>query len=145
MKQIVTIISCILFVAAGALTIGFTNDRASPSLFPGNGTMYAGQLPNTKILSNDLPLDIQLDLNKRAKKDTVYIDTGRVDTVYKYKTKIRKVVVPNEVEHDTLCVPVFYIATPLEHEVKSTEIRVIDDVHIDSLLQTNQTDLISND
>lgn len=145
MKQINTFICSVLFVIAGALSIGFTNDRDGPTIFPGNATMHANTIPGT-LQNGGLPLDLQLDLNKRAQVDTVYRDTGRVDTIYKYKTKIRKVMVPEVVEkHDTLSVPVFYIATPLEHEVESTEIRVIDNVQINSSLQTNQTDPISND
>lgn len=123
------------------MIIEMQNNKASPTLFPGNATAYA-EVPHW-----GLPLDVQLDLIKRANPDTVFIDTSRIDTVVqvKYKTKIRKVTVPEVVEiHDTLSVPVFYIATPLEHEVESTEIRVIDDVQIDSLLQTNQTDSVMN-
>ena len=146
MKQINTFICSVLFVIAGALSIGFTNDRDGPAIFPGNATMHANTTPGT-LQNGGLPLDLQLDLNKRAQVDTVYRDTGHVDTVYKYKIKIRKVVVPKVVEkYDTLSVPIFYIATPLEHEVESTEIRVINNVHINNLPETNQTDsIIYND
>lgn len=137
MKQLTTVICCALFVLAGILAIGM-EDRASPTeltFFPGNMTGYAQQSPNI-----GLPLDLQLDLVKRAQVDTVYIDTSRVDTVYKYKTKIRKVAVPEVVEiHDTLSVPVFYLATPLEHKVESIEIRVVDEVQIDSSSTNNHT------
>lgn len=113
------------------MAIGMKNNKNGPTLFIGNMETYAK--PRSFFPQEGLPLDVQLDLRKRAKPDTVYIDTGRVDTVYKtkYKTKIRKVVVPEVVEkHDTLSVPVFYIATPLEHKVESTEIIVVDDVHV---------------
>ena len=141
MKQLYTILCCCLFVLAGAMAIGM-QDRASPTgltLFPGNMQAIAQQqaFPIYPTVSG-LPLDVQLDLEKRARVDTVYIDSIRVDTVY--QTKIRKVAVPEVVEiHDTLSVPVFYIATPLEHKVESTEIIVIDDVHINDSTETNHT------
>lgn len=139
MKQLGTIICSICFVIAGAMVIGM-KQNTNTIVLPGAMPTYAKPQPFS-INELDLPLDLQLDLDKRTKRDTVYITN--TDTVYEYKTKIRKVAVPKVVEvHDTLSVPVFYIATPLEHEVESTEIRVVDDVHIDSSLQTIQTDSI---
>ncbi|WP_173431828.1 hypothetical protein [Sharpea azabuensis] len=145
-KGINTVICSILFVIAGALIIGFDKDnRASPSIFPGNMTTYANtQTPYIPQIG--LPLDIQLDLNKRAFHDTVYVE--KTDTVYKtkYKTKVRKVAAPEDVEKtDTLFVPVFYLTTPLEHEVESTELRIINDVHISNVSETNQTDSLRNE
>lgn len=144
-KGINTIICSILFLIAGVLAIGFNNDRASPDIFPGNATAYASTYPHS-FQQSGIPLDLQLDLHRRTKVDTVYIDTSRVDTVYKCKYKIRKVVVPERVEKiDTLLVPIFYLATPLEHEVESTELRIINDVHISNMSETNQTDSLSNE
>lgn len=140
MKQIHTILCCCLFVLAGAMAIGM-QDRTSPTgvaLFPGNAQAFAQQTFPVYPTVHGLPLDVQLDLEKRTRVDTVYRDSVRVDTVY--KTKIRKVAVPEVVEiHDTLSVPVFYIATPLEHKVESTEIIIIDDVHICDSTETNHT------
>ena len=141
-KGINTVICSILFVIAGILSIGFNNDRASPNLFPGHASAYANELIVPNFTKPGLPLDLQLDLNKRTTVDTVFV--AKTDTVYKtkYKTKIQKAAEPDVVEtHDTLFVPIFYITTPLEYEVESTEIRVIDKVQIDSLLRTKQTDL----
>lgn len=146
MKQITTILSCMLFVIAGALSIGFTKTKTTPSLFPGNATAYASSEFNPAILPKfELPLDLQLDLNKGAKIDTVFVT--KTDTVYetktKYITKSRKAVAPEMKEKiDTLYMPIFYLATPLEHEIESTEIRIIDDVHIINLSETNQIDSI---
>lgn len=140
MKQVHTILCCCLFVLAGAMAIGM-QDRTSPTgvaLFPGNMQAIAQQTFPVYPTVKGLPLDVQLDLEKRTRVDTVYRDSVRVDTVY--KTKIRKVAVPEVVEiHDTLSVPVFYIATPLEHKVESTEIVVIDDVHVCDSTETNHT------
>lgn len=139
MKKFSTILCSLLFVIAGALVIGMKDNRASPTLFPGNMQMYASK--PYQFPFEGLPLDVQLDLSKRTKTDTVYIDTGRVVTIYKVKTKIRKVAVPEVVEkHDTLLVPTFYIATPLEHKVESTEIVVVDDVHVIDSTENNHTD-----
>lgn len=148
MKQITTILCCTLFLLSGILIIRHTKDRDGPSLFPGNMSAYATpQLVMPSFPLNKLPLDLQLDLNKRAIPDTVFVnDTIFInDTIFKikYKTKIQKVVEPKVVEkQDTLLVPVFYIATPLEHEVESTEIRVIDNVQVNCQSETNQTDSI---
>ena len=129
MKQLGTIICSICFVIAGALVIGM-KPGASTIALPGAMTTYAKPQPFS-INELDLPLDIQLDLDKRTKHDTVYIDNSRVDTVYRYKTKIQKVAVPEVVEvHDTLSVPVFYLATPLEFEAGSTEIIIYDNAQI---------------
>lgn len=144
MKQITTIMCCFLFLCSGILVIGHTKDRDGPSLFPGNATAYATpQLKMPSFPVNNLPLDLQLDLNKGAKTDTVFVK----DTVYQVKYKTKKVyqaAVPDTVEvYDTLCVPIFYITKPLEHEIESTEIRVINDVHIDCQSGTNQIDSIN--
>jgi len=140
MKQLSTIICSLLFVIAGAMVIGMKSKPISPTL-PGAMPAYARPQPFS-LNEFDLPLDVQLDLNKRTKTDTIYIDTSRVDTVYetKYKTKVRKVTVPEVVkETDTLYVPVFYLATPLEQKVESTEIMVIQGVQPDSCTETNHT------
>ena len=137
MKQLSTIICSLLFVIAGAITIGMKS-KSTPIL-PGAMPAYAKPQPFS-LNELNLPLDVQLDLNKRTKTDTIYVDTSRVDTVYKYKTKIRKVAVPEVVkETDTLYVPVFYLATPLEEKVESTEIIVVQGVQPDSCAETNHT------
>jgi len=146
MKQITTILSCMLFVVAGAMSIGFSKDKELPSLFPGNTNTYASSQFNYVPLQGlELPLDLQLDLNKRARRDTIYVhDT---DTVWRTKYVTKKVLTeaaPAAVERDTLFVPIFYIATPLEYEVESTEIRVVDDVSIIELSEINQTDSIEH-
>ena len=115
-------------------------NKFTPTL-PGAMPAYARPQPFS-LNELNLPLDVQLDLDKRTKTDTIYIDTSRVDTVYetKFKTKIRKVAVPEVVkETDTLYVPVFYLATPLEDKVESTEIIVVQGVQPDSCAETNHT------
>ena len=137
MKQLSTVLASLAFVVAGAMIIGMKTQ--SSSVLPSAVPMYANPQPFSLNELGKLPLDVQLDLTRSTiTKDTVYIDTSRVDTVY--KTKIRKVVVPEVVEKtDTLLVPVFYIATPLEYKVESTEIIVIDDVHVIDSTETNHT------
>lgn len=100
---------------------------------PGAMQVYAKPQPFS-LNELNLPLDVQLDLDKRTKHDTIYID--RVDTVY--KTKTRKVMVPTVVEKtDTLYVPIFYLTTPLEHKAESTEIVIVEDVHQNNSTETN--------
>lgn len=123
------------------MIIGMKNQPNSLPL-PGTMQMYANPQP-FPLNELNLPLDVQLDLNKRTKTDTIYVDTSRVDTVYKtkFKTKIRKVPVPQVVEKtDTLYVPVFYLATPLEHKAESKEIIVVEDVQFDDNTEINHAD-----
>lgn len=141
MKQLSTIVASLAFVIAGAMIIGIKT--SNPVILP-SATVYANPQPFSLNELGKLPLDVQLDLAKRTSKDTVYIDTSRVDTVY--KTKIRKVVVPEVVEkHDTLCVPIFYIAKPLEHKIESTEIIIVDDVHVIDSTETNHIGELSEE
>lgn len=146
MKQVTTIICSLLFVIAGAMIINF-KPTPQPYIFPGSMTAYA----QPKIFNPDeikLPLDVQLGLNKRTttettapiKRDTVYLHDTVSVTKTKFITKRQKVAVPEVVEvHDTLCVPVFFLATPLEYEVESTEIIPITEVQSYERSETNQT------
>lgn len=121
MKNLSTILCCICFAIAGMAIIGIKN-RHGPVIVAEPISTYPMSINPTQ-----LPLDLQLDLKKNEVHDTVYIT--KCDTVK--ITKTRKVVVPEVVEiHDTLLVPSFYIATPLEHKVPSTQIIVVDDVHV---------------
>lgn len=114
------------------------NDKPTSLPLPGAMQMYAKPQPFS-LNELNLPLDVQLDLDKRTKHDTVYLD--RIDTVY--KTKIRKVSVPEVVEKtDTLYVPIFYLATPMEHKAESTEIIVVEGAHLDENAETNHADSI---
>lgn len=138
MKQFATILCSLAFVIAGAMIIGIKQQPSSISVFPGTMSTYA----QPKLFNPDqlkLPLTPQLTLDERttvvppkAPKDTVYLR----DTVTIIKR--RKVTVPEVVEvHDTLCVPVFFVATPLEYEVESTEIIPIDEVQGCGCPETN--------
>lgn len=143
MKQVTTIICSLLFVIAGAMIINF-KPTPTPCIFPGNMTAYA----QPKIFNPDdlkPSLDVQLGLDERTLtvpqlRDTIYVrDTVPVIKT-KYITKQQKVAVPEVVEvHDTLCVPVFFLATPLEYEVESTEIIPINEVQGCGCSETNQT------
>lgn len=122
MKNLSTVLCCVCFAIAGMAIIGIKN-RNGPVIVAEPRSAYP-----LRINPAQLPLDLQLDLGKN-KSDTVYITKS--DTVTITKTKIRKVPVPKVVEvHDTLLVPRFYIATPVEKKVPSTEIIIVDDVHV---------------
>lgn len=135
MKQFTTIICSVMFVIAGALIIGI-KDKPTPTIFLGNMETYA----QPKLFNPDqlkMPLTPQITLDERTdmavshKVDTLYLrDTVTVTKVKpKYVTKQKTVFVPEIVEvHDTVCVPIFFLATPLEYDVKSTELITIDEV-----------------
>jgi len=140
MKQFATILCSLAFVIAGAMIIGIKPQSSSVDVFPGTMPMYA----QPKLFNPDqlkLPLTPQPTLDERT---TVVSPKEPKDTVYLRDTvtiiKRRKVAVPKVVEvHDTLCVPVFFLATPLEHEVESTEIIPINEVQDCRCPETNQT------
>lgn len=147
MKQLTTILCSLAFVVAGAMTIGL-KPSVEPCIFPGNMTTYAQpKLFNPDLLK--LPLTPQLTLDERTLETRT--DTVRMrDTVYvdkpKYIYKQQKVVVPEVVEkHDTLCVPIFFIATPLEYEVESTELITIDEVQDCGCSETNHTSTVQDE
>lgn len=99
MRKITTIISCSMLLLYGLL-VGI-NNRDDPGV-----TVQAA--PVTPIIGQ-LPYDLQ---QSHVKRDTVYIDSSRVCN---HKEKIKKVKVPYAV-HDTLYVPVLYIASPKVRE-----------------------------
>lgn len=94
MKKLTTIISCSMLLLYGLL-VGI-NNRADP------GMTAQAALPVPVV--GQLPYDLQLS---HMKRDTVYINSTKVCN---HKEKIKKVKVPYTV-HDTLYVPVLYIAS----------------------------------
>lgn len=92
MKRLTTIILAVAFMIAG-VSVAFMNYNP-----PSNKTMMAATLPaplqwNTKGL---MPLDLQLDLDKRLSHETPTVEPERVvDTVYvdkiKWKTRYKTV------------------------------------------------------
>lgn len=94
MKKITTIISCSMLLLYGML-VGI-NNRADPGI--------TAQAAPVTPLSGVLPYDIQMN---HMKHDTVYINSTEVCN-HKEKEKIVKV---PYVVHDTLYVPVLYIAS----------------------------------
>ena len=138
MKQFATILCSLAFVIAGAMIIGIKQQPLSISVFPSTMSTYA----QPKLFNPDqlkLPLTPQLTLDERT---TVVPPKTPKDTVYLRDTvtiiKRHKVTVPEVVEvHDPLCVPVFFVATPLEYEVESTEIIPIDEVQGCECPETN--------
>lgn len=102
MKKLTTIISCSMLLLYGLL-VGI-NNRADPG-------MTAQAAPPAPIVGQ-LPYDLQLS---HMKRDTVYIDSSKVCN---HKENIKKVKVPYAV-HDTLYVPVLYIASPRDREEQS--------------------------
>jgi len=135
MKQFVTILCSITFVISGAMIIGL-QPKSTSSIFPGNMTMYAQPKPFQPFTPDLLkaPLTPQPTLDERTLKtaspkiDTLYLrDTVFVDKL-RFVTKRVEAPAPQVVEiHDTVCVPVFFLATPLEYEVESAEIVSLDD------------------
>lgn len=99
MKKLTTILSCSMLLIYGVL-VGI-NNRADPGI-------TAQAAPVTPI-QGVLPYDLQLS---HMKHDTIYIDSTKVCN---HKEKIKEVKVPYAV-HDTLYVPVLYIATPRVRE-----------------------------
>lgn len=99
MKKLTTVISCSMLLLYGLL-VGI-NNRADPGV--------TAQAAPVMPVIGQLPYDLQLS---HMKRDTVYIDTSRVCN---HKEKIKKVKVPYAV-HDTLYVPVLYIASPKVRE-----------------------------
>lgn len=100
MKKLTTIISCSMLLLYGLL-VGI-NNRADPG-----ATAYAAPVAP---IEGALPYDLQLS---HMKRDTVYITKDSV--VCNYKERIKEVKVPYAV-HDTLYVPVLYIASPKVRE-----------------------------
>lgn len=100
MKKLTTIISCSMLLLYGLL-VGI-NNRADPS-----ATAYAAPVAP---IEGALPYDLQLS---HMKRDTIYITKDSV--VCNYKERIKEVKVPYAV-HDTLYVPVLYIASPKVRE-----------------------------
>lgn len=100
MKKLTTIISCSMLLIYGLL-VG-VNNRADPG-----ATAYAA--PAAPVIGA-LPYDFQ---QSHMKRDTVYITKDSV--VCNYKERIKEVKVPYAV-HDTLYVPILYIASPKVRE-----------------------------
>ena len=99
MKKLTTIISCSMLLLYGLL--GGINNRADP----GVTVQAAPVMP----VFGQLPYDLQLS---HMKRDTVYKDTSQVCN---HKENVKVVKVPYAV-HDTLYVPVLYIASPKVRE-----------------------------
>ena len=90
MKRLTTIILAIAFMIAG-VSAAFMD--YSP---PGNKTLMAATLPQQPLMWNNngvMPLDLQLDLDKRLSRETPTVNESRTDTVYvdkvKWKTRYR--------------------------------------------------------
>lgn len=102
MKKLTTIISCSMLLLYGLL-VGI-NNRADP----GVTVQAAPAMP----VFGQLPYDLQLS---HMKRDTVYKDTSQVCN---HKENVKVVKVPYAV-HDTLYVPVMYIASSRDREEQS--------------------------
>jgi len=93
MKRLTTVILAVAFMIAG-VAAAFMD--FSP---PGNKTMMAATIPQSPLQWNTngkLPLDLQLDLDKRLSREAPTVDTIRInDTVYvdkiKWKTRYKTV------------------------------------------------------
>lgn len=94
MKRPMTILLSVVFMIAG---VGTAFMDFSP---PGNKTMTAATIPQSpqklEWNTNKVPLDLQLDLDKRLSREAPTVDTVRInDTVYvdkiKWKTRYKTV------------------------------------------------------
>lgn len=90
MKRLTTIILAVCFMIAG-VSAAFM-DYSPPS----NKTLMAATLPQQPLMWNNngvMPLDLQLDLDKRLSRETPTVNESRTDTVYvdkvKWKTRYR--------------------------------------------------------
>lgn len=103
MRKLTTAFCCAALLAFGAI-VGL-NNKADPGM-----VAYAAP-----ISFNTMPYDLQLS---RMKPDTVYITKDSI----KYVTKehVKEVRVPYAV-HDTLYVPVLYIATLRDRKQQPTD------------------------
>lgn len=99
MKRITTMITCAMLLAYGAI-VGL-NNKADPGV-------TATAAPVYPVMSG-LPYDLQLS---HTKHDTIYVDKYQVCN---HKERVKEVKVPYAI-HDTLYVPVLYIATPRVRE-----------------------------
>lgn len=95
MKRFTTIICCLAFMVSGVmLAIKSTGERF------GSNTVMAATIPLN--YNGPLPLDLQLDLDKRLEKDTVIVhDSIYVKCNHKERVKVLK---PDRVT-DTLYLP----------------------------------------
>ena len=93
MKRLTTIILAVAFMIAG-VSAAFM-DYSPPS----GKTLMAATLPQQPPLmwntNGKLPLDLQLDLDKRLSRETPTVNENRVDTIYvdkiKWKTRYKTV------------------------------------------------------
>ena len=91
MKRLTTVILAVAFMIAG-VAAAFMDFNP-----PGNKTMMAATIPQSQLQWNTngkLPLDLQLDLDKRLSHESCTVDTIRMtDTVYvdkiKWKTRYK--------------------------------------------------------
>lgn len=114
MKRITTFLCSLCFMAAG---IGLAIAKSN------SATIQAAPVINLPpITTNDLPLDLQLDLQKRTDTVTVHVH----DTVFIAKPKRKTTqakkhkgtnpdTIPSKVKQDTLYVPALYIVIPVEN------------------------------
>lgn len=98
MKKLSTIITCSLLLAYGAI-VGLNNRD------PGVTATAAPAMP----VMASMPLDLQLS---QVKHDTVYINSSQPCN---HKERVKEIKVPYAV-HDTLYVPVLYIAESQDRE-----------------------------
>ena len=112
MKRLTTVILAIAFMIAG-VSAAFMD--FSP---PGNNTLMAATLPQQPLVWNNngaMPLDLQLDLDKRlsreaptvieSRTDTVYVDKVKWKTRYRYKTVFDRTAAREVGEHMAAATP----------------------------------------
>lgn len=112
MKRLTTVILAIAFMIAG-VSAAFMD--FSP---PGNKTLMAATLPQQPLVWNNngaMPLDLQLDLDKRlsreaptvieSRTDTVYVDKVKWKTRYRYKTVFDRTAAREVGEHMAAVTP----------------------------------------
>ena len=93
MKRLTTIICCICMMIAGAgLAINHLHELPQNTLAAANLPVYNRPVP-VIVGSNSLPLDIQLDLDKKASKERATSDTissdSKLDKINTVKKKAR--------------------------------------------------------
>lgn len=136
MKRFTTIVCCIALMFAG-IGLAVHNLKTLPQ-----NTIAASTLPNDRpvgvIVGNQLPLDIQLDLDKKASesratsKDSInIIDSVRWVTKTKWKTRYRRA--PN-ISHDGIgnemaaITPDSLSAKPMNNDIVAREEKATENV-----------------
>jgi hypothetical protein len=126
MKRLTTIICCVALMIAGVATAFFDFSM------PGNQTALAQPAPFQWNVTGKLPLDLQLDLEKRLQNETPIrdsiniIDSVRYVDKVRWKTRYKDVAArtvaremgnhPIAVNPDSMSVEPFYNSTPNREE-----------------------------